>query len=76
MKIQIGFKLESIPNEHGFRFRGVEHNGDLTNCIVINVDGLHKVFRESDGLPFYSELRGWMQHLPNRPAGVFQNEIN
>lgn len=75
IKVQIGHELKWIPNIHGFRFRGVEENGDLTDCIVIqDTDGFHRVYRESDGEPHFKNLRGWCQHLPDRPAGVFQKQ--
>lgn len=65
IRLQIGYELKDLPNVHGFLFRGVEHNGDLTDCVVLkHSDSTYKIYRYADAIPYYHELRGWMQHLP------------
>jgi hypothetical protein len=64
-KIQIGFPLESLPNQEGFRFRGIERNGDLLACKVEkDSNGLHFVTDETTGERCFYRLRGWMQYTP------------
>ena len=65
IRIQIGYELKDLPNAHCFLFRGVEQDGDLVDCVVLqHSDSTYKIYRCSDGIPYSHELRGWMQHLP------------
>lgn len=76
IRFQIGYPLETLPNENGFRFRGVEENGDLTPCKVVqHPSGLHIVVSEDDGEPAFYRLRGWMQWLPPQKSahGIKEN---
>jgi hypothetical protein len=71
IRLQIGHPLEMLPNLDGFRFRGVEENGDLTPCKVIRQEnGLHTVVSEDDGSYCFYRLRGWMQWLPKQDAAL------
>lgn len=62
----IQYKLEALPNLHGFAFRGVTYNGDLIDCIVLKGDDeVHRVFTDDiNRNPAFNLLIGWMQHLP------------
>lgn len=69
IRLQIGWPLESLPNQEGFQFRGVTENGDMIPCIVLrDSDGMHYAASASDGERIYSVLRGWMQWLPHNQA--------
>jgi|GEM_PF-6353050 len=61
--------LSALPNVEGFRFRGIEPNGDLMPCVVAkNALGMHFAVSEEDGSGVYDYLRGWMPYL-NEPFG-------
>lgn len=69
IRFQIGYPLSTLPNVHGFQFRGVEENGDLLPCIVkVDEQGLHYCVCEKTGEKVFHRLRGWMQWLPNQKA--------
>lgn len=69
IRFQIGYPLSTLPNAHGFRFRGVEENGDLLSCKVkVDEQGLHYCVCENTGAKVFHRLRGWMQWLPNQKA--------
>jgi len=68
-RFQIGYPLSILPNAHGFRFRGVEENGDLLPCIVeADKNGLHHIVCENTGARVFYKLRGWMQWLPRQTS--------
>ena len=63
--------MRDLPNLDGFMFRGVELNGDLIPCRVVQrPSGLHEVVCEEDESSVYHRLRGWMQWLP--PKGYLK----
>lgn len=75
IRLQIGYPLETLPNANGFRFRGVEENGDLMPCKVVQLpSGLHVVVSEDDDEPVFHRLRGWMQWFPPQKAAKLKEK--
>lgn len=65
IQLQIGNKISALPNLDGFTFRGVEQNGDLTECVVKQCDdGIHRIFDEDGERVPMDRLRGWMRKIP------------
>ncbi len=63
IRIQIGREFKDLPNEEGFAFRGIDHDGDLHPCIVMkDFRGCHYVAFEEDGRPCMYYLRGWLPY--------------
>lgn len=67
VNLQIGYELQNLPNVHGFRFRGVTHDGDLIDCMVVQGDDdIHRIVTYPEQEAAYNLIRGWMQYLPKK----------
>ncbi len=55
-------RLADIPNDPGFRFRGVTHTGDVIECIVVKVKetGLHDCRAIGENVSSFKLLKGWL----------------
>jgi hypothetical protein len=52
--------LADLPNTEGFKFIGIDHNGNLMECVVVKDRmGLHSVENEY-GDPCFMNLHGWV----------------
>lgn len=49
--------LGFLPNVEGFEFVGKTKEGELMNCVVKLVDGMHSAY--SAGKPCFKQLRSW-----------------
>lgn len=60
--------LESLPNQDGFKFIGVDRTGSKFDCVVcFNQHSLSYCAYKIDGptmTPCFSELTGW-EHITN-----------
>jgi len=60
--------LIDLPNQEGFKFIGVTHDGEELNCVVMkNPSGCHSVY-DDRGTPVFLELQGWKL---NQTTGQF-----
>lgn len=67
LKLQIGSPLSALPNQEGYKFRGVTESGDLYPCVVRKSErGVHYAALES-GEPIYDHLRGWFAYRGDQP---------
>ena len=53
-----GMPLSEIPNQAGFRFVGITHEGLEIECQVIKKDGWHTAV-DSDQVSVWHRLKGW-----------------
>lgn len=54
--------LRDLPNLTGYRFVGVDHDGNEHACIVVkDAIGCHTVKRIADMEPFFFRLNGWKE---------------
>lgn len=50
--------LIDLPNQEGFKFIGVTHDGEELNCVVMkNPSGCHSVY-DDHGTPVFLKLQG------------------
>lgn len=51
--------LGFIPNKEGFKFLGLTKDGQVLDCIVVLVEGMHCAYDTNTGEPCFKQLRGW-----------------
>lgn len=68
--IRMYYGLATLPNVEGYRFRGIEPDGDLIPCRVAkNRLGTYFAVHEATGDGVYDYLRGWMPYDLNELFG-------
>lgn len=61
------FKLDSLPNKHGFEFVGIKKDGTEIDCWVYKeVVGTHVVLSMHSNNRVFSELKGWKHENSTR----------
>ena len=56
--------LRDLPNREGFRFVGIDLDGNRHDCIVVkDAIGCHTVHRVSDNEPFFFKLYAWRKSI-------------
>ena len=60
-------RLDDLPNQEGFRFTGIDKEGNLHPCVVRkNPVGCHSVYRLDNGEPFFFQLCGWVPNAKDQ----------
>ena len=56
-------ELRDIPNQHGFQFIGITHQGNEIDCVVKRNNGslIHMAY-DMFNVPVFKSLKGWRDH--------------
>lgn len=52
--------MRDLPNQEGFQFVGVTHDGDLMECVVTKPDNICHSVENEYGEPCFMKLAGWV----------------
>lgn len=53
--------LAFVPNQEGFKFKGIKHNGEALQCVVRKDEqGMHYI-ADQQGNKCYKEIKVWVK---------------